>query len=107
MVKTLQEGLKNNGFNIGNTESPVTPVFLSGSVPEGTNIAVDLRENYGIFCSLVGYPVVPKGVLLIRLIPTAVHTIEDVEYTINAFGEVGKKLKAGKYAGERIVTTAG
>ena len=104
VVNALQKGLVDKGFNIGNTESPVTPVFLSGSVPEGTNIALDLRENYGIFCSLVGYPVVPKGVLLIRLIPTAVHTIEDVEYTISAFAEVAKKLKAGKYAGERIVT---
>lgn len=105
VVNKLQEGLKEKGFNIGNTESPVTPVFLSGSVPEGTNIALDLRENYGIFCSLVGYPVVPKGVLLIRLIPTAVHTIEDVNYTISAFAEVAKKLKAGKYASERITTT--
>ncbi|MGF1585350.1 MAG: aminotransferase class I/II-fold pyridoxal phosphate-dependent enzyme [Bacteroidales bacterium] len=105
VVNALQKGLKDKGFNIGNTESPVTPVFLSGSVPEGTNIALDLRENYGIFCSLVGYPVVPKGVLLIRLIPTAVHTIEDVEYTINAFAEVAKKLQAGKYAGEKITTT--
>ena len=106
VVNALQSGLKDKGFNIGNTESPVTPVFLSGSVPEGTNIALDLRENYSIFCSLVGYPVVPKGVLLIRLIPTAVHTLEDVNYTISAFAEVAKKLKAGKYAGEKIVTTA-
>jgi glycine C-acetyltransferase len=105
IVNALQEGLKEKGFNIGNTESPVTPVFLSGSVPEGTNIALDLRENYSIFCSLVGYPVVPKGVLLIRLIPTAVHTLEDVNYTISAFAEVAQKLKAGKYAGERITTT--
>jgi glycine C-acetyltransferase len=105
VVNALQKGLKDKGFNIGNTESPVTPVFLSGSVPEGTNIALDLRENYGIFCSLVGYPVVPKGVLLIRLIPTAMHTIEDVEYTISAFAEVAKKLQAGKYAGEKITTT--
>jgi glycine C-acetyltransferase len=105
IVNALQNGLREKGFNIGNTESPVTPVFLSGSVPEGTNIALDLRENYSIFCSLVGYPVVPKGVLLIRLIPTAMHTLEDVEYTINAFGEVAKKLQAGKYAGEKIVTT--
>ncbi len=105
VVNKLQEGLKEKGFNLGNTESPVTPVFLSGSVPEGTNIALDLRENYGIFCSLVSYPVVPKGVLLIRLIPTAVHTIEDVNYTISAFAEVAKKLKAGKYASERITTT--
>jgi glycine C-acetyltransferase len=106
VVNALQSGLKNKGFNIGNTESPVTPVFLSGSVPEGTNIALDLRENYSIFCSLVGYPVVPKGVLLIRLIPTAVHTLEDVDYTINAFAEVAQKLKAGKYAGDKITTTA-
>jgi glycine C-acetyltransferase len=106
IVNALQSGLKEKGFNIGNTESPVTPVFLSGSVPEGTNIALDLRENYSIFCSLVGYPVVPRGVLLIRLIPTAMHTLEDVEYTINAFAEVAQKLKAGKYAGEKITTTA-
>ena len=106
VVNALQGGLKEKGFNIGNTESPVTPVFLSGSVPEGTNIALDLRENYSIFCSLVGYPVVPKGVLLIRLIPTAMHTLEDVDYTINAFAEVAEKLKAGKYAGEKIPTTA-
>ncbi len=105
VVNALQKGLVDKGFNIGNTESPVTPVFLSGSVPEGTNIALDLRENYGIFCSLVGYPVVPRGVLLIRLIPTAVHTLEDVDYTVNAFAEVAEKLKAGKYAGERITTT--
>ena len=105
VVNALQSGLKEKGFNIGNTESPVTPVFLSGSVPEGTNIALDMRENYGIFCSLVGYPVVPKGVLLIRLIPTAVHTMEDVDYTISAFAEVAEKLKAGKYAGEKITTT--
>jgi glycine C-acetyltransferase len=105
VVNALQSGLKEKGFNIGNTESPVTPVFLSGSVPEGTNIALDLRENYGIFCSLVGYPVVPKGVLLIRLIPTAVHNMEDVTYTIDAFAQVAKKLKAGKYAAEKITTT--
>jgi glycine C-acetyltransferase len=105
IVNTLQDGLRKKGFNLGNTESPVTPVFLSGSVPEGTNIAFDLRENYNIFCSLVGYPVVPKGILLIRLIPTAVHTVEDVDYTISAFAEVAKKLKAGKYAGEKITAT--
>ena len=105
VVNALQSGLKEKGFNIGKTESPVTPVFLSGSVPEGTNIALDLRENYGIFCSLVGYPVVPRGVFLIRLIPTAMHTLEDVKYTIDAFAEVAKKLKTGKYAGVKIVTT--
>ncbi|MFO8234169.1 MAG: aminotransferase class I/II-fold pyridoxal phosphate-dependent enzyme [Bacteroidales bacterium] len=102
VVERLQSGLKEAGFNLGNTESPVTPVYLSGSVPEGTNITMDLRENYNIFCSLVTYPVIPKGELLIRLIPTAGHTLEDVDYTIKAFKEVYKKLKDGKYKSEHI-----
>lgn len=102
VVEKLQSGLKKAGFNLGNTESPVTPVYLSGSVPEGTNITMDLRENYNIFCSLVAYPVIPKGELLIRLIPTAAHTMEDVDYTIKAFKEVHEKLKAGKYQSEHI-----
>lgn len=102
IVNRLQSGLKEAGFNLGNTESPVTPVYLSGSVPEGTNIIMDLRENYNIFCSIVAYPVIPKGELLIRLIPTAMHTIEDVDYTIKAFKEVHKKLEAGEYQGEHI-----
>jgi glycine C-acetyltransferase len=80
------------------TNSPVTPVYLSGSVAEGTNVVMDLRENYNIFCSIVVYPVIPKGQLLLRLIPTASHTLEDVEYTIKAFSEVRKKLEAGKYS---------
>lgn len=102
IVTTLQNGLKEKGFNIGNTQSPVTPVFLSGSIPEATNIIFDLRENYGIFCSMVAYPVVPKGVILLRLIPTSEHTIADVEYTIKAFSEVATKLAAGKYMSEKI-----
>ena len=102
IVHTLQNGLKAKGFNIGKTESPVTPVFLSGSIPEATNLIFDLRENFGIFCSMVVYPVVPKDVIMLRLIPTAVHTLEDVEFTINAFAEAQKKLSAGKYKSEKI-----
>ena len=97
IVNALQSGLKQKGLNIGNTESPVTPVYLAGSVPEAQNIVVDLRENYGIFCSMVVYPVVPKGVIMFRIIPTAVHTLEDVNITVNAFEEVAKKLAQGKY----------
>ncbi|MFP4448135.1 MAG: aminotransferase class I/II-fold pyridoxal phosphate-dependent enzyme [Bacteroidota bacterium] len=106
VVEKLQSGLKKAGFNLGNTESPVTPVYLSGSVPEGTNITMDLRENYNIFCSLVAYPVIPKGELLIRLIPTAAHSLEDVDYTIKAFKEVHEKLKAGKYQSEHIANVS-
>tara|TARA_Y100000994_G_C15634081_1_gene418347 strand:- start:198 stop:1175 length:978 start_codon:yes stop_codon:yes gene_type:complete len=98
----LQKGLKENGFNLGLTESCVTPVFLSGGVGEATNLTVDLRENYGIFCSIVTYPVVPKGVIMLRLIPTATHTEEDVEITINAFKEVKEKLFSGKYVSDKI-----
>ncbi len=103
IVNALQEGLKAEGFNLGNTQSPVTPVFLSGDVAEAANLTFDLRENYNIFCSIVTYPVVPKDVILIRLIPTAVHTMEDVEYTINAFSDIKKNLNAGKYATGKIV----
>lgn len=99
----LQKGLKERGFNLGNTESPVTPVFLSGDPTEGANLAFDLRENYNIFCSVVGYPVVPKGVIIIRIIPTAVHTLEDVEYTLNAFSEIKTNLDAGKYSSGKFV----
>jgi len=102
IVNALQKGLKKAGFNLGDTESPVTPVYLAGSVPEGTNIIMDLRENYNIFCSLVAYPVIPKGDLLIRLIPTATHTLEDVNYTIKAFKEVHEKLENGDYQSEHI-----
>jgi glycine C-acetyltransferase len=102
VVNALQKGLRDAGFNLGVTESPVTPVYLSGSVPEGTNITMDLRENYNLFCSIVAYPVIPKGELLLRLIPTASHTLEDVDYTIKAFKEVHKKLKNGDYKAEHI-----
>ncbi len=97
VAKALQNGLKEAGLNIGKTQSPVTPVYLSGSVNEGTQVTMDLRENYGIFCSIVVYPVIPKGELLLRLIPTAVHTMEDVEYTIKCFKEVQEKLAKGYY----------
>ncbi|HZX62643.1 MAG TPA: aminotransferase class I/II-fold pyridoxal phosphate-dependent enzyme [Bacteroidales bacterium] len=98
IVKALQSGLKENGFDIGNTASPVTPVFLKGGVGEATQVIYDLRENYRVFCSGVIYPVVPKGIIMLRLIPTAVHTMEDVEYTINTFKIVKQKLVAGSYS---------
>ncbi|MEA3448208.1 MAG: pyridoxal phosphate-dependent aminotransferase family protein [Bacteroidota bacterium] len=97
IAKALQKGLKDRGFNIGKTESPVTPVFFDGGVVEGTNAVVDLRENFSIFCSIVVYPVVPKGTLMLRLIPTAVHTLDDVEDTLNAFSKIRNKLEAGEY----------
>lgn len=105
ITNALQDGLKNAGFEIGKTDSPVTPVYLNGSIPEATNLILDLRENYDIFCSMVVYPVVPKGVIMLRLIPTAVHTIEDVNYTIKAFKEIQINLKAGKYNSDKIVTS--
>lgn len=98
IVKALQSGLKASGFNIGNTQSPVTPVTLNGSVDEATQLTYDIRENYNIFCSIVTYPVVPKGVIILRLIPTAIHTLEDVEYTLKAFNDIKTKLFNGEYA---------
>lgn len=103
IVGELQTSLKNAGFDIGVTQSPVTPVYMHGEVPEATNLVLDLRENYGIFCSIVVYPVIPKGQILLRLIPTAVHTHEDVKRTIKAFAECRDKLTAGKYVGEMVV----
>ncbi len=102
IAKSLQEGLTAEGFNIGNTESPVTPVYFSGSVPEGTNIVIDLRENHNVFCSIVVYPVVPKGVLMLRLIPTASHTQKEVEETIEVFKKIKVNLEAGKYISDEI-----
>ncbi len=102
IVNALQKGLREKGFNIGKTESPVTPVYFSGGVSEATQITYELREKYNIFCSIVVYPVVPKDVIMLRLIPTAVHTLEDVEYTINAFAEVKKKLDAGGFSDGKI-----
>ncbi|MEZ5084471.1 MAG: aminotransferase class I/II-fold pyridoxal phosphate-dependent enzyme [Bacteroidales bacterium] len=97
IVNALQKGLKKEGFDLGDTESPVTPVFLEGGVPEATHITKDLREEFNVFCSIVSYPVVPKGVIMLRLIPTAMHTMDDVEYTIKAFTEIKRRLDAGKY----------
>ncbi len=106
IVNALQKGLRENGLNIGDTESPVTPVMLKGGIPEATQITYDLRENDGIFCSIVVYPVIPKGQILLRLIPTAVHTLEDVEYTIKCFSRVKAKLEAGEYGKEMKEMTA-
>jgi glycine C-acetyltransferase len=94
----LQKGLKENGLNIGNTQSPVTPVFLQGGLGEATNLIFDLREKHDVFCSIVVYPVVPKGVIMLRLIPTAVHTLEDVAYTIKAFKAIKDRLDSGEYS---------
>lgn len=94
----LQNGLKDAGFDIGKTNSPVTPVYMKGGVEEASNLVYDLRENYSVFCSLVAYPVIPKGELMLRLIPTAMHSLEDVDYTISAFKEVRKKLNDGLYS---------
>ena len=102
IATALQKGLKKEGFDIGKTESPVTPVYFSGSVPEGTNIVIDLRENHGIFCSIVVYPVVPKGVLMLRLIPTAAHSMSDVKRTIDVFKVVKKNLESGKYQSDEL-----
>ena len=104
IVHALQKGFREKGFNIGKGESCVTPVILNGTVAEATNIVVDLRENYNLFCSMVVYPVIPKGMILLRIIPTADHTLEDVNYTIKCFTEVYEKLKAGKYSKDHFAT---
>lgn len=100
VTRALQNGLRQRGFDIGVAEACVTPVFIHGTVPQATNILVDLRENYNIFCSVVVYPVVPKGIIMFRIIPTAAHSLEDVEYTLNAFAEVKEKLDKGVYDGD-------
>jgi glycine C-acetyltransferase len=97
IATSLQNGLKQRGFNIGITNTMVTPVFLEGELQEATAITMDLRENYGIFCSIVMYPVIPKGLIMLRLIPTALHTIEDVNRTLDAYSELAEKLKKGHY----------
>jgi glycine C-acetyltransferase len=97
IVNALQSGLKAKGFNIGRTQSPVTPIILSGTESEAAQMIIDLRENYSIFCSIVVYPVVPKDIMMLRIIPTAVHTLEDVDLTIKAFEEIAVKLKNGAY----------
>lgn len=102
VVNGLQSGLKEAGFDLGRTNSPVTPVYMKGDIPEATNVVVDLRENFGIFCSVVVYPVIPKGEIILRLIPTAMHTLEDVDRTIEAFKIVRDRLEAGEYKDAEI-----
>ena len=102
IARALQKGLVEAGFDIGNTNTMVTPVYMRGSIPEATNMVIDLRENAGVFCSMVVYPVIPKGMIILRLIPTAVHTLEDVKYTIDAFSKIKDKLYGGEYAADKI-----
>lgn len=106
-VNALQKGLKDNGFDIGKTQSCVTPVYLKGSIPEAMALVQDLRENFGIFCSIVVYPVIPKGLILLRLIPTSSHTMEDIEITLEAFAQIRSKLEQGVYqmAAKAVGTT--
>ena len=101
-VNALQNGLKSRGFNIGNTNSCVTPVYLQGTAEEATQLVFDLRENYKVFCSIVVYPVIPKGMIILRLIPTSVHTLEDIEITLEAFSAVSEKLSNGIYKAEIV-----
>jgi len=96
-VNALQNGLKSNGFDIGTTTSCVTPVYLKGSIPEAMALVKDLRENHGIFCSIVVYPVIPKGLILLRMIPTATHTMEDIDLTLKAFSAIRERLENGTY----------
>jgi glycine C-acetyltransferase len=96
-VDALQGGLKEAGFDIGTTNTCVTPVYLKGDIPEAMVMVNDLRENHGIFCSIVVYPVIPKGMIILRLIPTSAHTLEDVKVTIEAFSAIREKLEDGSY----------
>ncbi|TPV32428.1 aminotransferase class I/II-fold pyridoxal phosphate-dependent enzyme [Paucihalobacter ruber] len=96
-VDALQSGLRARGFDLGTTQSCVTPVYLKGSIPEAMALVKDLRENHGIFCSIVVYPVIPKGLILLRMIPTATHTLQDVEDTLNAFSAIRDRLENGTY----------
>jgi glycine C-acetyltransferase len=105
-AKKLQAGLRKKGFDIGKTDSVVTPIYMKGGVPEASHMVVDLRENYGIFCSIVVYPIVPKGFIIYRLIPTAIHTDEDIEATLAAFEATKKKLDLGEYKMETIPNMA-
>ncbi len=103
IARTMQKGLRELGFDIGPAEACITPVFVNGTVPEATNMLVDLRENYNIFCSVVVYPVVPQGVIMFRLICTQMHQMEHVEYTLKAFAEIKKKHAAGAYSGSNDI----
>jgi len=96
-VVELQSGLKDRGFDLGSTQSCVTPVYLNGTVPEAFALVKDLRENYGIFCSTVIYPVIPKGLILLRLIPTATHNSNDIQVTLDAFSAIRERLISGVY----------
>lgn len=107
IVEALRKGLHENGFSTGKSNSPVTPVVLNGTVGEAAALTKDLRENYGIFCSVVIYPVVPKGMIILRLIPTAVHTLEDVEETITAFAAIKEKLTGGVYKNSELAISFG
>lgn len=98
----LQKGLVDAGFSIGSTNTQVTPVVLEGGLGEATNLTMDLRENHNLFCSIVVYPVIPKGIIILRLIPTAMHTLEDVNYTIETFKKVKARLKSGEYKSDEI-----
>lgn len=104
IVRALQDGLRKRGFYIGPTTSPVTPVLFKGGVGEAANMAMDLRENFHIFCSVIIYPVVPKDVIIFRIIPTAAHTMADVEETLTAFSELKHKLDEGFYRKEELVS---
>jgi len=104
VVAALQTGLRDAGFDLGRTNTAVTPVFMKGGVEEATNLVYDLRENYGIFCSMVVYPVIPKGEIILRLMPTAMHTLEDVKITVEAFKKVREKLVSGKYSNTEMAT---
>ena len=104
IVKAMQNGLRERGFNIGGTNSPVTPVLFKGGVGEAANMSMDLRENFNIFCSVVIYPVVPKDVIMFRIIPTASHTLADVEQTLSAFSKLKEKLDSGFYKEEVLVS---
>jgi glycine C-acetyltransferase len=102
----LQKGLKEKGFDIGKTDSVVTPIYMKGGIEEATAMVMDLRENYGIFCSIVVYPVIPKGHIIYRLIPTATHTDQDIQRTLTAFQETKQKLDAGSYKASAIPNMA-
>ena len=104
IFRAMQNGLKERGFYIGTTQSPVTPVIFKGGVGEAANMSMDLRENYGIFCSVVIYPVVPKDIIMFRIIPTAAHTLADVEETLTAFSALKTKLDSGFYRKEELVS---
>ncbi len=107
IVAALRKGLHENGFSTGKSNSPVTPVVLNGTIGEAAALTKDLRENYAIFCSVVIYPVIPKGMIILRLIPTAVHTLEDVRETISAFAAIKEKLTSGIYKNSELAISVG